>query len=144
MKPPKLFNTIMQRFINSPLGALAGEGMAVITVTGRKSGKEISTPINVARFGDSYKTLSSRERTWWRNMRGGASAKLRTGGKTFTVKGEVFETDEEVRQQLIAYLRQRPQVARFLGIQSDAEGNFDQADLTREVSQRVVIFLHKQ
>jgi len=64
--------------IKSPFGKLMGENLAVITVTGRKTGRLISTPINVARQADVFTTTSTRERTWWRNLRDGVEIPVKS------------------------------------------------------------------
>lgn len=137
----KFGNSVMRWLINSPLGALMGEGMAVITVTGRKTGRLISTPINVARKEDRFTTTSTRDRTWWRNLRGGAAAALRTGGKDYRVTAIVFESDEDVKRTLGEYCRNYPRVARFLKVRLHEDGNPEETSLAAAAGERVVIEL---
>ena len=139
--PSKFGNAFMSWMINSPLGGMMGEGMAVITVKGRKTGKPISTPINVMRDGEVYTIISSRERTWWRNLRGGAEARLRSGGKTFQVNGEVFESETDLKVKLAEFLRKQPMVARYIKVRTTADGSLNEADLNLAISERVLIQL---
>ena len=98
--PGSIGNFFMKAMINSPLHSLLGDSYAVVTVTGRKTGHSISTPINVSRDGDSHTVVSIRDRTWWRNLRGDKPARLRVGGKTFAVRGELIEDPGAVREEL--------------------------------------------
>lgn len=141
--PNNFGNSIMKALINSPLHGILGEGMAVITVTGSITGRLISTPINVAREGEVYTAISSRERTWWRNLRGGAVAELRTTGKTMKVRGEVIEAVEGVNETLAQYFQAHPAVVKYYKIRTDANGGLDAGDLQRICGERVVIRLHK-
>jgi deazaflavin-dependent oxidoreductase (nitroreductase family) len=81
----------MKVIINSPFHSLLGESFAVITFEGRKSGKHYSTPVNVARVDGEWTIVSMRERTWWRNLRGGRKAQLRVAGQRLQVRGKVVE-----------------------------------------------------
>jgi deazaflavin-dependent oxidoreductase (nitroreductase family) len=101
--PGAIGNFFMKAMINSPLHSLLGDSFAVVTVTGRKTGRSISTPINVSRDGDNYMVVSMRDRTWWRNLRGDKPARLRAGGKTFAVRGEIIEDHGAVCEELQRY-----------------------------------------
>lgn len=137
-------NKFMKFMINSPLGGLMGKGMAVITVTGRKTGNQISTPINVIKTENVYSIISSRERTWWRNLRGGAEATLRVAGKTFKVDGKVFESDEEVKAGLALFIQKQPMIAKYLKVHVNEDGSLDEKDLDKVVIERVLVKLEKQ
>jgi deazaflavin-dependent oxidoreductase (nitroreductase family) len=139
-----LGNKFMKFMINLPLGGLMGESLAVITVTGRKSGKLISTPINVVKVGNSYTVISSRDRTWWRNLRGGASATLRVAGKTHKVIGQVLESNIEVKTGLTLFYTQMPMMAKYLKIHINKEGSLNEDDLERVVSERIIVHLEIQ
>ena len=137
-------NKIMKFMINSPLGGLMGKSMAVVTVTGRKTGNQISTPINVIKTENVYSVISSRDRTWWRNLRGGAEATLRVAGKTFKVDGQVFESNEEVKAGMMFFIQQQPMMAKYLKVQVNEDGSLNEKDLERVVSERVLVkFINK-
>jgi hypothetical protein len=139
----KFGNRFMAWVIRSPFGRMMGEGMVVITVRGRKTGREISTPINVTREGDTFTVVSSRERTWWRNLRDGAQATLQMGGKVIHVVGNVFETDSEVAAQLGIFLHAHPTFAKFYKVRINLDGQPEEDDLARVAPGRVVIKLQK-
>jgi hypothetical protein len=79
--PSSIGNFFIKAIVNSPLHPLLGDRFAVITVDGRKTGKQYSSPINVTRDDGMFTATSLRNRTWWRNLRGGRLAKLRVSGQ---------------------------------------------------------------
>jgi hypothetical protein len=141
--PSSMGNNFMSWMIHSPFWKLMGEGMAVITVNGRMTGKKISTPINVVRSENIFTVISSRERTWWRNLRGGAEAELFTAGRSIQVNGEVIELKPDVKIALVEFLKDQPMVMRYLKIQKNQDGTFAEADLDKLVNERVLIKLRQ-
>lgn len=139
--PGAIGNTFVKALINSPFHFLLGPNTALITVTGRKTGKPISTPINITRDGPFYIATSTRERTWWRNLRHSASAQLRVAGQTIRVHGEVIESMDEVTEGLRRYFQQNPQLARYFNVRLDPDQNPIETDLQRAATERVVIRL---
>jgi deazaflavin-dependent oxidoreductase (nitroreductase family) len=139
--PSPIGNAFMKAMINSPLHGLLGERFAVITVTGRKSGRAITTPINVSRDDNSYTVVSTRDRTWWRNLRGDASAHLRNAGRTFTVRGEIIEEPGAVREELQRFFQRYPGDAKYFKIRLTSEGEFDPDGLQRAANEKLIIRL---
>ncbi len=74
------YNKPMTLFLRSPLHPLISQNVMLITYTGRRSGKRFSTPVNHARMGNDLMVVSFRNRTWWRNLRGGAALSVLLGG----------------------------------------------------------------
>jgi deazaflavin-dependent oxidoreductase (nitroreductase family) len=114
--PGKISNFFMKTIVNSPLHPLLGNRFAAITFEGRQSGKRYSTPINVTRDGDAYIAVSFRNRTWWRNLRGGRPAQLRVSGKQYAVRGEVLEDHAAVVDGLQQYFTQNPGYAKYFSV----------------------------
>ena len=139
--PGTLSNWFIRTMVNSPLHPLLGVSFAVITVHGRKTGKTYSTPINVASEDDAFTVVSLRDRTWWRNLRGGSVAELRVGGKQLAVRGEVLEEPEQVLAGLAAYFRRYPHYAKYFKIRLGANSQTIREDLERVANERVVIQL---
>jgi hypothetical protein len=139
--PNNFGNSFVRVLLNSPLHFLLGPNVALITVTGRKTGKAISTPINVTRDGNIYIATSTRLRTWWRNLRGGAIAKLHVAGQTVQVHGEIINNVDEVIEGLRRYFQQNPQLAKYFNIHLGADGQPVQADLQWAATERVIIRL---
>lgn len=133
------FNPLMTWLIRSPFHRLLSKNFMTVTYQGRKSGKSYQLPVNYTRQGDALVTFSYRERTWWRNLRGGAQVVLRLEGKDVPAKSQVIEADAEVTDALAAYLRQTPQMAKYFQVGLDPAGLPRNEDIQRIAAERVVI-----
>jgi hypothetical protein len=139
--PDPISNFFVRTILNSPAHSLLGSGLAVITVTGCKSGRLIATPINVEREGDRFTVTSLRSRSWWRNLRGGRPAQLRVAGRLHSVRGEVVEGRAEVADSLAGYFRRHPGSAKYFGVHLAADGQPIREDVERAAGERVIIHL---
>jgi deazaflavin-dependent oxidoreductase (nitroreductase family) len=139
--PNPIGNAFISAILRSPLHPLLGDSFGVITVTGRKTGRRISTPINVARAADGFTVVSTRGRTWWRNLLDGRAGELRVGGKTVPVTARIADQPGEVRDGLKAYFERYPEYAKYFGIRRDERGVIPDADLARAAGERVIIRL---
>jgi deazaflavin-dependent oxidoreductase (nitroreductase family) len=136
-----LGNIFMKAILNSPLHPLLGSGFAVITVAGRKTGKSISTPINVVKDGDGLTVVSLRARTWWRNLRGGKPATLRLAGRQLSVRGEVLEAQSDVVEAFAHFFQRFPNYAKYYGVRPAADGSVTREALERLADKHVIIHL---
>ena len=134
-------STFMTSLIKSPLRGLAGKSFAVIIVTGRKTGKIYELPLNITPSEGGYFATSLRDRTWWRNLRGGAAATLLIGGKPLPVQCEVIEASQAVVAELAQYFIQNPGLAHYFDVKTGPDGCPDPADLARAAMVRVAIRL---
>jgi deazaflavin-dependent oxidoreductase (nitroreductase family) len=137
------FNPIMTWLLRSPLHGFISKNMMLMTYQGRKSGKTFTTPMNYARLhdknGEYLLTTSTRERKWWRNLRGGAAVNLRLQGKEVQAKAEAVEDEQLVALDLSALVQGIPQYAHYLNIQLDAQGNPDPLTLAQAAKDRITI-----
>jgi deazaflavin-dependent oxidoreductase (nitroreductase family) len=132
------YNPIMMWILRSPLhGMLSGSTM-IITYTGRKSGKMFSTPVNYVREGDVLWTISYRQRTWWINLHD-SPVTVRIQGKDFPCVGRAITDQQEVADCLMAYLRKAPQIAKYIGVGLDANGQPRQDDVANAAQMRVMV-----
>ena len=83
-----------------------GDAILVLTTTGRRSGKPVSTPIGYVRDGEVWAALSYPTSNWYRNLRQTPAALLEIRGKPVRVQAE-FVADEPGRQRLVALYRQQ-------------------------------------
>lgn len=75
-------NRFVKGLLRSPAHGLLSGSFAVVTVSGRRTGRKYSTPVNYVADGDVLTIVSSRDRTWWRNLeRGGGWISVRARGK---------------------------------------------------------------
>jgi len=103
----KLANPAMRVILRSPLHALVSGSTMLVTVTGRRSGQTYTTPVNYVREGDTVTVFSWRDRTWWRNLRGGAPVTLRLRGRDLRGTGEVAAVGGEAVAAALTRLRPR-------------------------------------
>ena len=52
----------------------------LISFTGRKSGKVYTTPVEYMRDENTLTVFTQRQRTWWKNLQGGADVTVRLRG----------------------------------------------------------------
>lgn len=108
-------NDFITFFLRTPLRVFLGNTM-LITVTGRKTGKKYSTPVGFYREGDCLWVITSRNRTWWRNVKNGANVSLLLNGKTINAFAEAELDEKAVEAHVYAYIRHIPLSAKSLGI----------------------------
>jgi hypothetical protein len=75
-------NPLLGMALRSPLHRLFSDRLALITVTGRRSGREFTFPVGYRQDGDRVTvTVGWPERKrWWRNLRNGGPVRLRLRG----------------------------------------------------------------
>jgi deazaflavin-dependent oxidoreductase (nitroreductase family) len=132
-------NPFMKAILRSPLHGLLSGSTVLITVTGRKSGKAYATPVNYWRQGDCLNIVSLRNRTWWRNLRGGCPVTLRLQGQDVKAWATVTEDDQGVAASLAAYLRQVPRYAQYLGVTLEPNGQPKSEDIVQAARTRVIV-----
>jgi deazaflavin-dependent oxidoreductase (nitroreductase family) len=135
----RLGNPILTVLLRSPLHSMAGGGLMLVSVTGRRSGRVYSTPVNFLRDGDALTILSLRERTWWRNLRGGAEVGVHLRGQARRGRATMSEADADVAQALGEILAIRPAHARYLGVSLRPDGTPNSEDLAHAARSRVVV-----
>ena len=111
-------NDFVRFFLRTPLHVLLGNTM-LITVTGCKTGKKYSTPVGFYRENDSLWVMTSRNRTWWRNVKNGANVSLLLKGKTVSAFAEAELNEKAVEECMLDYIRQVPIAAKSLGIRME-------------------------
>jgi deazaflavin-dependent oxidoreductase (nitroreductase family) len=125
-------NDFVTFFLRTPLRVFMGNTM-LITVTGCKTGKKYSTPVGFYRDGDVLWVVSSRGRTWWRNLRNGAAVTLLLKGRTVKAFAEAELDADAVQRRLCEYLRHVPMAAKSLGVR--IENQTPNAEDLRRVAQ---------
>ena len=147
MQLQKLFQRIGNVFIGailrSPFHAMLSQNTLLLTFTGRASGKRYTTPVNYVPIGDDLFIVSRKERTWWRNLRGGVPVVFRLQGRTITGWGEAFEDETEVERGLLTYLQSFPSFAKFFEVGLDENGLPNREDIARAAQPRVLVKLKR-
>lgn len=138
----RLGNPILATLLRSPLHAMADRSMMLISVTGRRTGKVYTTPVNYLRDGDTLMVISTRERSWWRNLRGGAEVRVYLQGQARRGQATLAEDDVSVADALGRLVTRAPAYARFPNVRMRPDGTADPADLARAARSRVVVSVH--
>lgn len=84
-------NRFVRTILRSPFHWLLSRWVMLIAVTGRRTGRTYSTPVQYIRRDGTLYAVSRRERTWWRNVRGGAPATVRLRGQELQATGDVLD-----------------------------------------------------
>jgi hypothetical protein len=138
-------NILFSWLLRSPLHGVLSKSFMLVSVTGRKSGKVYTTPVNYHRAGEALQVISIRERTWWRNLRGqGAAANLRLQGKDIQTWGRVIENEQSVAQMLVDYLMEVPQVGRYLGVKPGPDGKLSEDEIRQAAKDKVIVEFRPQ
>ena len=137
------YNAIMAGLLRSPLHGLLSQSTMLMTYTGRKSGKVYSTPMNYVRTREAgaevILTTSYRQRTWWRNLRGGARVVVKVQGKDLKAQAEAIEDDPKVAEELGRFLQLVPSWAKYYQVKLDSDGKPNAADVAEAAKTRVII-----
>lgn len=133
-------NGFISWLLQSPLHGLLSKGMLLITVTGKRTGRTYTLPVGYYESGGYLWILTSRNRTWWRNLRDGASVTVNLK-RRHTTGFAHLETDEDaVSSRLAEYIRFVPQAAKPMGIRME-ESHPNPVDLVRVAKDRLFVRL---
>ncbi len=113
-------NSFVSLLLRSPLHGFVSGNTMLVSVTGRKTGRVVTIPVNYVQEGGILWVLSYRERTWWRNLLTGAPVTLRLRGKDRRAFAQVVLTDDEIIKHLGDYIRRLPLSGRALHIRMEA------------------------
>ena len=130
-------NDFVKLALQSPLHVFMGDTL-LLTVTGCKTGRNISVPVNFYREGNTFWIISSRNRKWWRNLLRGAEVGMRVHGRDLIGFGEAILDEAAVAAQLGEYVRHLPVSARYLGLRVE-NGIPNCEDIERLAKERLFI-----
>lgn len=111
-------NPIMKLLLRSPWHRVASQEIMLITVTGRKSGKRYTTPVNYVEDEESgiLTVLTHQHRTWWRNLGDGAPVTVLVRGKTLTGTGYAYTAGSDLAERFFYYLSAHPKLAQHFDV----------------------------
>jgi len=119
-------NTLVKPLLKSPLHPLMSRKLVLITYTGRKSGKAYTLPVEYTQHDHTLTILTWKNRTWWKNLEGGASVTVRLQGKEVNGKASVQHYDKE-------------HATRFL---KKRMTSWSDAQIAKKVDSAVVVTIH--
>lgn len=133
------YNPIIAALLRSPLHAVLSGQVMLVTYTGRKSGQRYTMPVNYVQDEDVLWTVSLRERTWWRNARGGMAVSLRLRGRDVAATATAVESEAGVARALAHICALNPRYARALGIAPAATRTPETGSLRQAAQPHVVV-----
>jgi deazaflavin-dependent oxidoreductase (nitroreductase family) len=131
-------NDFMSWILRSPLHGMLSKGMMLITVTGSKTGKKYTTPVEYFREDEILWVMTTRDRTWWKNLRGGAEVSLLLKRKPVTAIAEPDLDAKAVEARMVEYIKHVPQAAKPLGIRIE-NGKANAEDIARIAEDRLFV-----
>lgn len=120
-------NKRVEGLLRSPQHANISDRILLITFTGRKSGKQYSTPISYMRDGEEL--IGFTDSPWWRNLEGGAQVSLVLQGQEVQAYAEAIKDPQQVAEGLRRLARKDPDDAPYFGVTFDADGQPNEAHL---------------
>ena len=131
-------NDFMSWILRSPFHGMLSDGMMLITITGRKTGKKYTTPVGYYRENDYLWVITSRDRTWWKNLQGGANVDLLLKRKPVVATADLDLDEKAVEARIYEYLRHVPQAAKPMKIHME-DGKPNPQDIANTAKDRLFV-----
>lgn len=136
-------NRIVRVVLHSPFHALLSGNTLLLTIMGRKSGKQYTFPVSYIQDGDMLTCYT--DSRWWTNLRGGAPVSVRVRGHERRGHATVIAGDQaQIARYLQAIFRRVPRDARFSGVRLDQHGQPTAADVARAARSLVIVRIQLQ
>jgi deazaflavin-dependent oxidoreductase (nitroreductase family) len=138
--PPRWMNSMMKVMLRAPgLQRLLGKGLALLTFTGRRSGKRYTIPVSYARSGGGVLVVTKKLRSWWRNFGDVPDVEVRLAGRDHHGRATASIGDPARAGQLRDYLSARRFDAKAYGVRIDADGRANAEDVDALLPQVVLV-----
>jgi deazaflavin-dependent oxidoreductase (nitroreductase family) len=131
-------NDFMTWVLRSPLHGMLSGGMMLITITGRKTGRQYTTPVGYYEESGYLWVITSRDRTWWKNLRGGAAVELFMKRRLVTGFAELELDEKAVQTRMAEYLQHVPQAAGPMKIRMERQTP-NAEDIARTAKDRLFV-----
>lgn len=131
-------NGFMSWVLRSPFHGMLSSNMMLITVTGRKTGRKYTTPVSYYPENGDLWVITSRDRTWWKNVQGGAEVALLLKRSIVSGFAEPELDEKAVEARLCEYIRRFPQAAKPMGIRVE-QGKANADDIARTAKGRLFV-----
>jgi deazaflavin-dependent oxidoreductase (nitroreductase family) len=131
-------NGFISWVLRSPLHGMLSNGMMLITVTGCKTGKKYTTPVGYFRQNGDLWVLTSRDRTWWKNLQNGAEVSLLLKREYLHAVAKPELNSKAVESLMCQYIKHIPQAARSMGIRVE-HGTPNLEDIARATKDRLFV-----
>jgi deazaflavin-dependent oxidoreductase (nitroreductase family) len=119
----QFFNPVARFILSSRLHAVMSGRLALLTFTGRKTGRSHTTPVSYVREGSSL--LVPAGGAWWKNLRDGGGAQVRLRGIWRSVTPEVITEPVALAEVLRRMLAANSAISIFTGVMPGPGGQPD-------------------
>ncbi len=121
------------------LQRLVGRSTALVSFTGRRSGRQFTTPVTYARANDHIVLTYHRGRNWFRNLSSNSQVQLRLAGREVEGPTQVVIDPVEAQKDLTIFLEALPKTAKASGTPLDANRRGDQITAANLLDSTVVV-----
>lgn len=118
--------------LRSPLHRLLSNRLLIITVTGRKTGRQYANPVGYAPHDGAL--LIGTAAGWRRNLKPGEPVPVRLRGADVRAEAEVITDEDRAAELYRVILAHNPVHGRYAGIRTDPDGQPNRADLRLALS----------
>jgi hypothetical protein len=119
----RVWNPVMRRILESPIHWPLSRWFAVLSWSGRRSGRRYTTPISYVREGSTV-WVTSGDR-WWRNLIDGAPVRIRVAGRWRDALGTPITDLAESTATHARLFREHAWFRWLSGIPGDRAGGAD-------------------
>lgn len=128
----RIVNPLMKLVLHSPLHGSISQELMILKFTGRKSGKQFSTPVGYARQGNTVLVFT--HSSWWKNFIGGAPVTVYMQGKDIPGTARVVTDPKEVKAMLQSLIASNGEErARRVGIYVDHLESMDPQTAAQQI-----------
>lgn len=134
-------NFLVVPLLRSRLRSLLGGRLAILTVTGKVTGKPHTFPVMCAADDEGMVVVAAfaDAKSWWKNLRTESELTIELDGKAIRARALALLAEDASRgQALRRYLRRFGSMAKTFGVSSAYE-SLDDAALGREAKGSVVV-----
>jgi hypothetical protein len=136
----KILNPLVSALLKSRLHGLVSKDILLLHFRGRKSGHWYATPVSYVQDGNRLRVFT--ESSWWKNLRGGAHARVHLRGKLMSVRSRTHaDGGAYVEEAIMDFLTRVPRDARYYGVRMGEDGTPDAADVKAAAPVSVLIEL---
>ncbi len=134
----RVLNPIMKSLLKSPFHSVVSGKIMILTFTGRRSGKQYSTPVSY--FRENGTVYCFTHGGWWRNIKDDADVTLRIQGVDYRGHADAITEDNARKSNILArMLRGNPTEASIYHVSLDADGEPDKDDVDKAAVDAVMI-----
>jgi deazaflavin-dependent oxidoreductase (nitroreductase family) len=138
-----VINPVMERLLRSPLHGLVSDSLMLITFTGRKSGREYTTPVGYRQEDDTLVVFTHSD--WWKNLRGGRPVRVLLRGEERSGVAEPSADPAEVADHVRRFVeREGVEKARRIGLRVEGDRLPDDEALAEALDGTIVIEIELQ